>query len=226
MPTGSWLSSPSAKGPSSKRRPCKEDRDARTRARHSEQLVCREKVRINNQSPMSFTRGTRLDHYEILSPIGKGGMGEVYRARDTRLGREVAIKTLPTGLTRSGDHLARSVREARAASARNHPNICTIHDLGEHNGQPFMVMELLKGDTLRDLLVRGPLVLDRALEIGQQLADALEAAHRAGIIHRDIKPANIFVSDRDVAKILDFGVASIQHAAFEDAQTQAADLVA
>jgi eukaryotic-like serine/threonine-protein kinase len=174
---------------------------------------------------MFLTAGTRLDHYEILSPIGKGGMGEVYRARDTRLGREVAIKTLPAGLTRSGDHLARFVREARAASALNHPNICTIHDLGEHDGQPFMVMELLKGDTLRDLLLRGPLAFDRALEIGQQLADALEAAHRAGIIHRDIKPANIFVSDRDVAKILDFGVARIQHAAFEDAQTEAADLV-
>ena len=174
---------------------------------------------------MSLTPGMRLDHYEILSPIGKGGMGEVYRARDTRLGREVAIKTLPAGLTRSGDHLARFVREARAASALNHPNICTIHDLGEHDGQPFMVMELLKGDTLRDLLMRGPLVLDRALEIGQQLAAALDAAHRAGIIHRDIKPANIFISDRDVAKILDFGVARIQHAAFEDAQTEAADLV-
>jgi eukaryotic-like serine/threonine-protein kinase len=174
---------------------------------------------------MSLPPGTRLSHYEILSSIGKGGMGEVYRARDTRLGREVAIKTLPADLSRGGEQLARFRREARAASALNHPNICTIHDLAEHDGQPLIVMELLRGDTLRDLLVRGALALDRVLDLGVQLADALEAAHGEGIIHRDIKPANIFVTDRGVAKILDFGVARFQHAAVDEAQTEAADYV-
>jgi len=174
---------------------------------------------------MSLPPGTRLSHYEILSSIGKGGMGEVYRARDTRLGREVAIKTLPADFSRGGEQLARFRREARAASALNHPNICTIHDLAEHDGQPIIVMELLRGDTLRDLLVRGALALDRVLDLGVQLADALEAAHGESIIHRDIKPANIFVTDRGVAKILDFGVARFQHAAVDEAQTEAADYV-
>src|SRR5688572_19200430 len=173
---------------------------------------------------MSLAPGTRLEHYEILSPLGKGGMGEVYRARDTKLGREVAIKTLPAGLS-GGEHLARFKREARAASALNHPHICTIYDLCEHGDTPFIVMELLKGDVLSDLLVRGPLGLDHALGLGVQLADALEAAHAEGIIHRDIKPANIFVTHRGDAKILDFGVARIQHAAVEDVQTEAADFV-
>jgi len=174
---------------------------------------------------MSLSPGTRLDHYEILSPIGKGGMGEVYRARDTRLGREVAIKTLPANLPRGGEHLARFRREARAASALNHPHICTIYDLSEHADTPFIVMELLKGETLGDLLVRGPVALDRAVDLGIQLADALEAAHAEGIIHRDIKPANIFVTTRGDAKILDFGVARIQHAAVEEVQTEAADFM-
>jgi non-specific serine/threonine protein kinase len=174
---------------------------------------------------MSLAAGTRLDHYEILSPIGKGGMGEVYRARDTRLGREVAIKTLPVNLARGGEHLARFRREARAASALNHPHICTIYDLSEDTETPFIVMELLKGETLSDLLVRGPLAVDRALALCLQLADALEAAHAEGIIHRDIKPANIFVTTRGDAKILDFGVARIQHAALDDVQTEAADFI-
>ena len=174
---------------------------------------------------MSLSPGTRLDHYEVLSPIGKGGMGEVYRARDTRLGREVAIKTLPANLASAGEHLARFRREARAASALNHPNICTIYDVSEQGETPFIVMELLKGETLSDLLVRGPLALDRAVELGMQLADALDAAHAQGIVHRDIKPANIFVTARGDAKILDFGVARIQHAAVEDVQTEAADFI-
>ena len=173
---------------------------------------------------MSLAPGTRLEQYEILSPLGKGGMGEVYRARDTKLGREVAIKTLPAGLS-GGEHLARFKREARAASALNHPHICTIYDLCEHGDTPFIVMELLRGDVLSDLLVRGPLGLDQALGLGVQLAEALEAAHAQGIIHRDIKPANIFVTHRGDAKILDFGVARIQHAAVEDVQTEAADFV-
>src|SRR5438046_1940958 len=175
--------------------------------------------------PMSLSPGTRLDHYEILSPIGKGGMGEVYRARDTRLGREVAIKTLPAHLARGGERLARFRREARAASALNHPHICTVYDLSEDTETPFIVMELLKGETLSDLLVRGPLAVDRALPLCLQLADALEAAHAEGIIHRDIKPANIFVTTRGDAKVLDFGVARIQHAALGNMQTEAADFV-
>jgi eukaryotic-like serine/threonine-protein kinase len=174
---------------------------------------------------MSLSPGTRLDHYEILSPIGKGGMGEVYRARDTRLGREVAIKTLPANPARGGEHLARFRREARAASALNHPHICTIYDLSEDTETPFIVMELLKGETLGDLLVHGPLAVDRALTLCLQLADALDAAHTAGIIHRDIKPANIFVTTRGDAKLLDFGVARILHAALDDLQTEAAELV-
>ena len=173
---------------------------------------------------MSLPPGTRLEHYEILSPLGKGGMGEVYRARDTKLGREVAIKTLPAGLS-GGEHLARFKREARAASALNHPHICTIYDLCEHGDTPFIVMELLKGDVLSDLLLRGPLGLDHALGLSVQLADALEAAHAEGIIHRDIKPANIFVTHRGDAKILDFGVARIQPASVEDVQTEAAEFV-
>ena len=174
---------------------------------------------------MSLSAGTRLDHYEILSPIGKGGMGEVYRARDTRLGREVAIKTLPANVARGGEHLARFRREARAASALNHPHICTIYDLSEDTETPFIVMELLKGETLSDLLGRGPLAVERAFALCLQLADALEAAHAEGIIHRDLKPANIFVTTRGDAKILDFGVARIQHAALDDAQTEAADFI-
>ena len=170
---------------------------------------------------MSLAPGTRLDHYEILSAIGRGGMGEVYRARDTRLGREVAIKTLPGDLSRDGEHLARFRREARAASALNHPNICTIYDLAEHDTRPFIVMELLRGETLADVLGRGALPLDRSLEIALQLSDALASAHGEGIIHRDIKPANLFVTERGVAKILDFGLARIQHAGADDLATQA-----
>ena len=124
-----------------------------------------------------MTPGTQLDHYEILSAIGKGGMGEVWRARDTKLGREVAIKTLPAELSRDRDHLARFRREARAASALNHPNICIVYDLDEHDHQPFIVMELLKGETLKDKLAGGPLTVDQVLDIGLQLADGLDAAH-------------------------------------------------
>jgi serine/threonine protein kinase/Flp pilus assembly protein TadD len=163
--------------------------------------------------------GTTLGHYDILSPIGRGGMGEVWKARDTRLGREVAIKTLPPEFSQNKDHLARFQREARAASALNHPNICIVHDLSEHDGQPFIVMELLRGESLAEKMAHGSLGLDQALEFGMQLADGLDAAHNEGIIHRDINPANIFITDRDTAKLLDFGLARVQMIASMGAPT-------
>ena len=152
--------------------------------------------------------GTVLGHYEVLAPLGKGGMGEVYRAKDQRLGREVAIKVLPGAFGDDPVRVARFDREARAAAALNHPNICAIHEVGEHEGQPFIVMELLKGHTLEARLSsHAPLEGDEVLELGTQLAEALGAAHAAGIVHRDIKPANIFITEHGPAKILDFGLA-------------------
>ncbi len=158
---------------------------------------------------MRLAPATRLGPYSIDELLGSGGMGEVYRARDTRLGRSVAIKVLPADLARDESGLGRLLREARAASQLAHPNILAIHDFGEHEGTPFIVSELLEGETLRQLLQRGPLPPRRAVDLARQVADGLAAAHAKGIVHRDLKPENIFVTREGRAKILDFGLARL-----------------
>ena len=155
---------------------------------------------------MALTPGTRLGPYEIQSPLGAGGMGEVWKARDTRLERTVAIKVLPPALASSPDLKARFEREAKAISALQHPHICTLYDIGSQDGIDFLVMEHLEGETLAKRLTRGPLPLEQALRTGIEVADALDKAHRAGIVHRDLKPGNIMLT-RTGAKLMDFGLA-------------------
>ena len=156
---------------------------------------------------MPLAAGTRLGQYQILAPIGAGGMGEVYRASDTKLGREVAIKVLPQAFARDPERLARFEREARLLAALNHPNIAAIYGFEQCDGVPFLVLELVPGPTLAELLGAGPLEIPEALRICKQIAEALESAHEKGIIHRDLKPANVKVTPEGKVKVLDFGLA-------------------
>ena len=151
--------------------------------------------------------GTKLGHYEISTLLGKGGMGEVWRARDTKLGREVAIKTLPEEFAKDADRLARFEREAKLLASLNHPNIAAIYGFEEDNGTHFLVLELVDGDTLADRMKRGAIPVEESLKLALQIAEALEAAHEKGVIHRDLKPANVKVTEDGKVKVLDFGLA-------------------
>src|SRR6266536_3384315 len=155
---------------------------------------------------MALNPGTKLGPYEIESPLGAGGMGEVYRARDTRLDRTVAVKILPAHLADNPEAKQRFEREARVISSLNHPHICVLHDVGTQDGIAYLVMEYVQGESLDSRLAKGPLPLKQALECGVQICDALEKAHRAGIVHRDLKPGNIMLTPAG-AKLLDFGLA-------------------
>jgi len=163
---------------------------------------------------------TKLAHYTIISKIGAGGMGEVYRARDTRLDREVAIKLLSSDVSKDTDRLKRFEQEAKATSALNHPNILTVHDIGEHEGNPYIVSELLDGEELRQLLDHGAIPLRKVIDYAQQIVSGLSAAHEKGVIHRDLKPENLFITKNDRVKILDFGLAKLRATALEASSSE------
>ena len=165
---------------------------------------------------MSLAPGTKLEGYEVLGPLGSGGMGEVYRARDSVLKRDVAIKVLPSLASRDPDRLRRFLQEAQAAAALNHPNILAVHQFGTYEGAPYLVAELLEGDTLRQLLQRGPVAVRKAIDFCVQIAHGLAAAHETGIVHRDLKPENLFVTRQGRVKILDFGLAKLKQQSDSD----------
>src|SRR4030095_13934623 len=158
---------------------------------------------------LQLQAGTTLGRYEIRSPLGAGGMGEVYLARDRELGRDVAVKVLPSSFSADSDRLHRFQQEACAAGALNHPNILSIYDVGKHDGAPYIVSELLEGETLRKRIAGSPLAQRRAIDYGLQIAHGLAAAHEKGIIHSDLKPDHIFVTNDGRVKILDFGLAKL-----------------
>jgi len=175
---------------------------------------------------MALASGTRLGAYDVVAPLGSGGMGEVYRARDSRLDRDVALKVLPHEVASHPDRLARFEREARAVAALNHPNIVTVHSIESAGDTRFITMELVKGQSLDQLVSQGPMPVERLLDIGIPLADALVAAHARGVVHRDLKPGNVMVTREGRVKVLDFGLAKMSDDAAALGATQAATVAA